>query len=153
MNTSAMLAMLRILFTTSICACAADEKLVFPIPPDSQVHLQKGMTYACQGDEVLAGSELAGGWVFILPARIARRDHGAWRVISPCGGWRPGSAVLFLYFRSSSAQSFRPGAAGELHAGPSAAPIGITSPVIGLNHSAWYRPAASRTVTLPALGR
>src|SRR5271157_876322 len=46
MNTSAMLAMLRILFTISTCACAADEELVFPMPPDSQVHLQKGMTYA-----------------------------------------------------------------------------------------------------------
>ena len=57
------------------------------------------------------------------------------------------------YFRNSSAQSSRPGAAGDVHAGPSATPIGMTSPVIGWNHSAWYRPASSRTVALPALGR
>jgi len=33
------------LFTISICAFAAEEKLVVPIPPDSEVHVQKDVAY------------------------------------------------------------------------------------------------------------
>jgi acetyl esterase/lipase len=36
---------LRLLFAISACAFAADEKLVVPIPPDTEVHVQKDLNY------------------------------------------------------------------------------------------------------------
>jgi hypothetical protein len=37
---------IRFFLAASSCALAADEKLVYPVPPDEQVHIQKDITYS-----------------------------------------------------------------------------------------------------------